>query len=125
VLQFGAVESLEELILREAVGLPVTSFEREPVARGVMMIPIPRAGLLRQVTGLDEAEATQLVERIEITAPLNNQIVPLPAGDSYLGFIFARGNEGDSPASVEAALRRAHEQLHFEIEPVIPLQLRL
>jgi hypothetical protein len=55
---------------------------------------------------------------VEITAPLHNEIVPLPEGSSYLGFIFARGED---PAEVEAALRRAHTWLEFDIQPVIPL----
>ena len=86
-----------------------------------MMIPIPGAGMLRSVSGVDEARAVPGVEDVEITAPLHNPIVPLPEGDSYLGFIFARG---ERPASVERALREAHARLHFEIVPNISLALR-
>ena len=110
-------QSLEELILRQACGLPFDP-QRAPGAGGVMMIPIPAAGLLRAVSGVAEAERVTLIEKVEITAPLNYPLVPLPEGDSYLGFIFARGN---SPAEVEAALRAAHAQLKFEIEPEIAL----
>jgi biotin carboxylase len=116
-LRFGVGISLEELILRQAVGLPFST-QREGGARGVMMIPIPAAGLLRGYAGVAEASAVPGIDSVEITAPLNNLLTPLPEGDSYLGFIFARGAD---PASVEATLRRAHAYLHFEVEPVIAL----
>jgi hypothetical protein len=83
-----------------------------------MMIPIPQAGLLRGVHGIEEAEAVPGIEGVEITARLNYPLVPLPEGDSYLGFIFARG---DDPAGVEAALREAHGRLRFEIEEQLPV----
>ena len=49
---------------------------------------------------------------------MNHPLVPLPEGDSYLGFIFARG---ETPDEVEAALRAAHACLRFEIVAEIPL----
>lgn len=120
-LRFGSDASLEELILRQACGLPIDSREREGQAGGVMMIPIPGPGILRGVRGIDEAQCVPGVESVEITARVNNPIVPLPEGESYLGFIFARG---DDPAAVESALRQAHAALHFEIEAEIPLFVR-
>lgn len=116
-LRFGIDGSLEELILRQACGLDL-ELRPSDRASGVMMIPIPEAGLLKGVTGIEAALATHLIENIEITAKLNYPLVPLPEGDSYLGFIFARG---DTSATVENALRQAHQQLHFEIAPQIPL----
>jgi len=107
---------LEELILRQAIGLEVSSVDREQQAVGVMMIPIPGAGMLRAVHGVEQAEAVPGIVGVEITARLHNQIVPLPEGDSYLGFIFARG---DAPAQVEAALRAAHQHLKFDIKPLL------
>jgi hypothetical protein len=83
-----------------------------------MMIPIPGAGLLRSVGGLKDAMSTHLIENVEITAPLNNPLVPLPEGDGYLGFIFARG---ESAERVEEALRKAHAKLVFTIDPLLPL----
>lgn len=118
-LRFGDDVSLEELILRQACGLEIGAAAREEKARGVMMIPIPAAGLLKEVSGLAEATAVPGIEEIQITAKLNYELVPLPEGDSYLGFIFAHGR---TAAAVEAALRRAHASLRFEIEPVIRLQ---
>lgn len=113
-LRFSSDASLEELILRQAFDLPIETFDREQSAGGVMMIPIPEAGLLKRVEGCEAAEAVPLIENVEITARLNYSITPLPEGDSYLGFIFARG---ETPEAVEAALREAHSKLHFEIAP--------
>jgi hypothetical protein len=117
-LQFGAGGSLEEIILRQACGLNFSSLQRSDEARGVMMIPIPGAGLLRGVDGIDQAKNTPLIENVEITAPLNNTVTPLPEGDGYLGFIFSRGN---SPQGVEEALRLAHQKLTFKIDILLPV----
>lgn len=113
VLQFGIDTCLEELVLRHAVGLEVESLERESQAAGVMMIPIPEAGMLCGVRGVEVAEEVPGIESVKITAKLNYPLVPLPEGDSYLGFIFARG---ETPARVEAALREAHRKLEFKVE---------
>lgn len=122
VLRFGVDESLEDLILRQACGLPLLSTEREARAAGVMMIPIPAAGILQRVDGLDAAQATPLIEGIEITARVNYPITPLPEGESYLGFIFAKG---ETPAAVEEALRQAHSKLTFSIVPEFDLLTNL
>ena len=118
VLEFGSGICLEELILRHAVGEEIDDIERDAAAAGVMMIPIPGAGMLRAVSGVKEAEAVPLITGVEITAKLHHTLTPLPEGASYLGFIFARGN---SPAEVEAALRHAHNLLHFDIRREIPV----
>ncbi len=113
VLRFGAGISLEELILRHALGFPMESLEREARPAGVMMIPIPRAGRLRQVRGLEGARRMPGIENVTITIPLGQEVVPLPEGNKYLGFIFARER---TPQKVEAALREAHGRLEFVIE---------
>ncbi len=118
VLEFGSGICLEELILRHAIGEEIASIEREEQAAGVMMIPIPAAGLLKGVSGVEEARQVPLITGVEITAKLNYSLVPLPEGASYLGFIFARG---ETPAEVEAAIRQAHQLLHFEIRPELPI----
>ncbi|MDP8922469.1 MAG: ATP-grasp domain-containing protein [Chloroflexota bacterium] len=112
VLRFGTGMSLEEIILRHAVGQDVPTFEREGMAAGAMMLPIPRPGLLREVRGRDEALAVPGIEDIEITIPLGQPVVPLPEGDRYLGFVFAWA---ETPAEVEAALHEAHRRLGFVI----------
>jgi len=98
--------------------LPLLTTQREQTASGVMMIPIPEAGVLQRVDGIEQAKALDLIEGVEITAKVHYPITPLPEGESYLGFIFARGA---TPNLVEAALRHAHSQLHFEIVPEIQL----
>jgi biotin carboxylase len=118
VLEFGTGMCLEELILRHAIGEDITAVERDGHAAGVMMIPIPGAGMLKAVQGVEEARNIPLVTGVEITARLNHPLVPLPEGSSYLGFIFARG---DSPEMVEEAIRRAHGCLHFVIRREIPV----
>ena len=117
-MEVGNGSSLEELILRQACGLPLDSLERESQAGGVMMIPIPAAGILRSVTGVEEAKMVAGIEDVQITARLDQSLVPLPEGDAYLGFIFARGR---SPAQVEESLRQAHSLLQFEIDPEFAL----
>jgi len=114
-LRFGAGIALEELILRQALGMPVARAdrEREHAASGVMMLPIPRAGTLRAVGGRDEARAVPGVTGLEITVPVGRPVQPLPEGDRYLGFLFARA---DTPAEVEHALRAAHACLDVVIE---------
>jgi biotin carboxylase len=107
-LRFGSGISLEELILRHAAGLPMPSHERERAAAGVMMLPIPHRGRLRAVEGQDEAKQVPGVDGLVITIPPGEALVPLPEGDRYLGFMFARA---DSPAAVESALRLAHARL--------------
>jgi biotin carboxylase len=122
ILEFGTGMCLEELILRHALGEEVAGIERDSHAAGVMMIPIPGAGILKAVHGVEEAEATPLITGVEITAKLNHQLTPLPEGASYLGFIFARG---DTPAAVEKAIRKAHSHLRFEIRREIPVLSRV
>lgn len=119
VLDFGAGISLEELILRHAAGIPSPERREKAEAAGVMMIPIPRSGMLRGIKGVSEASRVQDITGVEITAPLHQPILALPEGDRYLGFIFARSH---SPAEAEHALRTAHARLEFEIAPVIPLR---
>ena len=103
---------LEELILRHAAGEDVSTFPMPAGAAGVMMIPIPRAGIYANAEGLDEAKSVPGIEDVIITAKEGQRLLPLPEGNSYLGFIFARAA---TPADVETALRRAHSAVRFEI----------
>ena len=112
-LRFGTGMTLEEIILRHALGWSIATLERERPAAGVMMIPIPRAGILRKVDGLEDGRATRHVEDVVISAYIGQELVPLPEGWQYLGFIFARA---DTPAEVEDALRIAHARVRFVID---------
>src|SRR5438105_2005223 len=108
----GETLSLEEIVIRHALGMNLPALEREPQASGVMMIPVPGAGVLREVRGVDAARDLPLVEEVVITAHPGQELVPWPEGARYPGFIFARGG---TPEAVEAALRAAHRQLQFVI----------
>ncbi len=105
---------LEELLLRHALELPDRDAARESLASGVMMIPVPSSGIFQGVTGEVEAAETSGVSKIVITARVHDYIAAWPEGSSYLGFIFAAGQ---TPETVEAALRSAHAKLKFEITP--------
>jgi hypothetical protein len=83
-----------------------------------MMIPIPHRGVFRDVSGLYSARTVPGVFDLRITAKTDQVLVPLPAGASYLGFIFARAA---SPSEVEHALRTAHRELRFAIDPEVPM----
>ena len=112
-LSFADGISLEELIIRHALGLPATRAKPTYKASGVMMIPIPGAGILHAVHGVEAARSTPGVTELVIEPLLGERLVPLPEGDRYLGFIFARGQTFEA---VEAALRFAHAELRFELE---------
>jgi biotin carboxylase len=111
-LRFGAGVSLEELIVAHAAGLEIASVERERSAAGVMMLPIPRAGILEAVGGQEAARAVPGIIGLNVTIPLGSPVVPLPEGDRYLGFLFARG---ERPEEVEDALRHAHALLEVRM----------
>ena len=106
--------SLEELLLRHALGESPEGWVRETAASGVMMIPIPRRGVFRGVTGLEAAGRVRFIDDLQITAKVDQLLLPLPEGASYLGFIFARAG---TPALAEEALRAAHARLTFSFDP--------
>jgi biotin carboxylase len=109
----GVTIPFEELLLRHAAGMEWASWTRGARASGVMMIPIPAAGVYRGVDGEAEALAVPGITAIQITAKTDQQLLPLPEGSTYLGFIFAAADE---PAEVESALRTAHGRLRFRID---------
>ncbi len=115
VLRFGEGPepmALEDLLLRHALGLPVPSWERAAGAAGVMMVPVPGAGVLRAVRGVEAARSVPGVDDVLITAHVGQTLVPPPRGARYPGFIFARGH---TAGEVETALRRAHACLAFDL----------
>jgi biotin carboxylase len=112
-VRFSGGASLEEVLLRHAIGEDVSGYAPEAGASGVMMVPIPKRGVFKSVEGVDAARAVPGVDDVRITAKPDQQLVPLPEGKSYLGFIFARGASADA---VEAALREAHGRLRFTVD---------
>jgi biotin carboxylase len=115
-LRFTGDVSLEHVLLRHAMGEDVSGLSRESQASGVMMIPIPRRGILKRVDGVREAQAVANVTEIYVSAQIGQYLERLPEAGSYLGFIFARG---ESPADVDAALREAHGRITFAIDGAI------
>lgn len=118
-MQAGEVTiGFEEYLLRHALGEPLAGWRREQAASAVMMIPIPRSGVYRRVDGVEAARQVPHVEDIQITAKPDQQLLALPEGSSYLGFIFARAA---GAAAAERAVRDAHARLRFTIDPLIAM----
>jgi biotin carboxylase len=113
-LRFGVGVSLEQLILRHALGLNIDDLARETNAAGVMMIPIPRSGTLVEIEGQERARRVPGIGGLEITIARGRAVLALPDGDRYLGFLFAHGL---TPDAVEASLREAHAHLRITIDP--------
>jgi biotin carboxylase len=111
--------SLEELILRHAVGEDISSWRREELASGVMMIPVPASGMLESVYGIEDAQHVRGVTEVEITARIHDTILAWPEGSSYLGFIFAKAETAND---VEDVLRSAHSRLRFNIRETLPVE---
>ena len=114
LLRFGTGYGLEELVLLHVLGKRPDT-RRETGGAGVLMIPIPQAGILRRVEGVLAAQRVPYIEEVVIDVREGYELVPLPEGASYLGFIFARA---PSPAEAEAALREAHACLRVVVAPL-------
>jgi formate-dependent phosphoribosylglycinamide formyltransferase (GAR transformylase) len=110
---------LEELLLRHELGLPGSDWPREQAASGVMMIPVPKSGVLERIEGEHAAQSVPGITALEITARLHDYIAAWPEGSSYLGFLFASAK---TPAEAEDAIRRAHGKLHFILTPRLPVE---
>ena len=115
LLGFGTGHSLEDLVIAHAVGRPL-SIRRSSGAAGVLMIPITKSGSLRRIEGIARARAVPFIEDILINIRDGYELVPLPEGSSYLGFMFAGAPR---PEQVEAALRKAHAELDVVVAPVM------
>jgi hypothetical protein len=115
----GAPGSLEAVLLRAAVGESVTGWRRREAAAGVLMVPIPRSGVLRDVRGIDAARRAPHVDEVVVTAKAGHRVDALPEGATYLGFVFASAPSGDA---VALALRQAHAALEVVIDAAIDVQ---
>ncbi len=122
-LRFGTGWSLDEVILRHALGSTDPPPPRETAAAGVLMLPIPQAGVLEEVTGLEEARSLPGIMEIDLTIPVGQEVIPLPEGHRYLGFAFARS---EHPGEVEKILRQVRSLLQFRISATgsLPLSSR-
>ncbi len=104
--------SLEEVVLREALGLPLPTVQADS-ASGVMMIPVPKRGIYRSTRGIEVARRVPGVTDINIAVEPGTLILPAPEGAGYLGFIFS---QAPTPVEAEHALRVAHALLGFDIQ---------
>jgi hypothetical protein len=113
-LSFGLLgESLESVIIRSALGMPGSGLDSAAAATGVLMIPIPAAGTLVGIGGVDRALAVEGITEYDQTIADGRPVQPLPEGSRYLGFLFATGA---SPDDVERSLRSAHSRLIIDID---------
>ena len=106
--------ALEDLSLKLALGQEV-KLEKYEGSRGVMMIPVPGRGILRRVEGVSAARRVKQVTKVDILAQIGHELVPLPEGNQYTGYIFARA---DNPKEVVNALKSAHQKLNFVLAPL-------
>ena len=113
-LDMGVDFNLEEFVISLAIDKPLTAMTPNE-ARGVMMIPIKERGVLRRVEGLRDAQNVANVESVDILVRSGHELVPLPEGNQYPGYIFARG---PSPGEVVSALREAYSRLNFVVAPL-------
>lgn len=114
LLQIGTGFGLEELVLTQALHRPLTP-PPDLGAAGVLMIPTTTAGILRRVEGQSAARKLPFIEEVTIYIREGYELVPLPEGSSYLGFIFSRAA---TPQQAEAALRAAYAQLNIVVAPL-------
>jgi len=85
------------------------------------MLPITRGGILRRIEGIMAARAVPWIEDILIDRRDGYELVPLPEGNSYLGFMFARA---PTPAQAEESLRMANARLKVITAPLLRIEDR-
>ncbi len=115
LLSFATGLTLEEIVIAHALG------EQAPVrpiigGAGVLMVPVPRSGVVRRVEGIGRARAVPGVEEVEIDVGSGEVLTAWPEGGSYPGFVFSRGA---SAWDAEQSLRRAHAALNIVVAPII------
>lgn len=104
--------TLEEIILMEATGMKMPEIALENQASGVFMIPVPRAGVIRTINGIEAAKRVPWITDVDISVTINTEVAPIPYDSKYIGFIFAK-----APTSklVTTALEKAHKLIELEI----------
>jgi len=113
LIEFSLQQKLEELVIRGMCGSLPRADEATDSA-GVLMIPITTAGILQRVEGLTAALQTEYIRDIEIHINPGYELIPLPEGASYLGFIFAQAPDFEQ---AYAALKSAYAKLRFVTRP--------
>ena len=113
VLEFQGGMSLEELILRSYLGRNVEKSKLTGPARGVMMMPTEKMGILKEMRGVEDALNVKGVTDLQITVKPGEKLEPLPKGDRYLGFIFAEDKDQEL---VIKALKNAWSKIAVVLE---------
>ncbi len=120
VLRHALGMSLEELILRHALGETLPAINGTGPAAGVMMLPVPAAGIFNAIDGVEEAQTISGIDAVEVSARSGDRVLPLPDESIYLGFVFA---SGESPELVVSALRKARDCLQIRIKPILEVDV--
>ncbi len=114
-LRFKNGRTLEEVLLARQLGIDLEGrTETRHQVSGVLMIPTPKEGILRSVSGIEAAAGLPWVTEVDISTPIGHYLRPVPFSEGYLGFVFARG---PSRSKVLDALNQAENLLEFEIDP--------
>jgi len=114
ILEYGLGCTLEDIVLKQAIGCGSENTFSETAA-GVLMIPVTQHGILKRIEGLLDASKIEFIEDINIQLREGYELVPLPEGNSYLGFVFAKAPGYEQ---VEQALRKAYGCLNVVVAPL-------
>ena len=113
LIEFSLQQKLEELVINGMCGIMPDTRDKAESA-GVLMIPITDHGILQRVEGLTAAMQTEFVRDIEIHISPGYELIPLPEGSSYLGFIFAQAPTFEQTYD---ALKSAYSKMRFVTRP--------
>jgi biotin carboxylase len=104
---------LHDIIVRNAVGLPVPPPRvLDDAASGVMMLPVPGRGVLKKVSGVEQARDIDGVRSVTIHVGPGARIFPYPEQSCYIGTVLATGTSADE---VIARLKSAANTVSFEL----------
>jgi biotin carboxylase len=109
---------LEDVLLAHALGRSLEGYGHQAIASGVLMVPVPSAGHLREVEGTEAVQAMPGVTDVVMTARPGTLLEPLPEGGRYPGFVFA---QGEQPDDVIGTLRAASRGLRLVVDRALPI----
>jgi biotin carboxylase/GNAT superfamily N-acetyltransferase len=120
VFRYTFNEDIHPVVLKCALGEAFDLPKQGPhCAAGALMLPIPAAGTLKVVRGVDQVQRMKGVRDVIITAQPGQTIVPFPEQSCYVGFVTASGTTTED---VERTLQLAKESIVLELEPT-PCQM--
>ncbi len=114
LIEFSLQQKLEEIVIQGLCG-KTPNLPKSALCAGVLMIPVKTSGILKRVEGLTNAMKVEFIEDIEIHIHEGYELVPLPEGSSYLGFMFAQAPTFEQTFD---ALKKAHQMLTFVTQPI-------